>query len=225
MTETAKPEVSQAMGSATNSATTGATIFVLTRTIWWRDLLSYPHPDHDHDGYMVPDTVPALSRKEREVAVWQFGSATRRESASRSRDSFVNCPGEEAARARAILVLRTAQSSSHRGYSTFRRDVVMISERRKSARRPTNARLTMCISWTATTTFSGSELWPSSLLIRRGKEYSQRKIDARGHQDESTKLPSECNVFMDKELQIQPGRCPLAVSTDGWPLGTFTASF
>jgi hypothetical protein len=43
---------------------------------------------------MVPDMVPALSRKEWGVAVWQFGSATRREGASRSRDSFVNCPGQ-----------------------------------------------------------------------------------------------------------------------------------
>ena len=75
-----------ALRVATNLATTGVTIFVFTRTIWWKYLLSYPHPDH---GY----TVPALSRKEREVAVWQFVSATRRESASRSRDSFVNCPG------------------------------------------------------------------------------------------------------------------------------------
>jgi hypothetical protein len=42
---------------------------------------------------MVPDMVPALSRKERGVVLWQFGSATRREGASRNRDSFVNCPG------------------------------------------------------------------------------------------------------------------------------------
>ena len=110
-----------ALRVATNLATTGVTIFVFTRTIWWKYLLSYPHPDH---GY----TVPALSRKEREVAVWQFVSAT----APRKR---VAQPGQlrqlsrrGVARACAILILRTAQSSSHRGYSTFRLDVMMISE-------------------------------------------------------------------------------------------------
>jgi hypothetical protein len=86
--------------------------------------------------------TPTLSRKEREVAVWQFGSATRREGASRSRDRFVNCPGKGTARARAILILRTAQSSYHRRYSTFRLDSVMTSERPKSVRRAIDAPLT-----------------------------------------------------------------------------------
>jgi hypothetical protein len=32
------------------------------------------------------------------AALWHFGSAMRREGASRSRDSFVNCPGQGGAR-------------------------------------------------------------------------------------------------------------------------------
>ncbi len=99
-----------------------------------------------------------LPQQERGLVLWQLGSATRREGASRSRDSFVNCPGDGGARARAILILRTAQSSSRRRYSTFRLDVMMISERRKSAGRAIDAPLTLGTRWTATTTFFGSGL-------------------------------------------------------------------
>ena len=123
----------------------GPTVFVLVRNVWWRDLLFCPHP-------------LCLSRKKRGVVLWQLGSATRREGALRSRDSFVNCPGDGVAAHCATLILRTAQSSSHRRYSTFRLDVMMISERRKSVSRAIDAPLTMGTRWTATTTFFGSDV-------------------------------------------------------------------
>ncbi len=43
--------------------------------------------------------------------------------------------------------------------------------------------------------------------------------------DDGTEPPSERKVFTDKQLQIQAGRRPRAVSTGGWPLGTFHCVF
>jgi hypothetical protein len=76
-----------AMGLTAQFRLQSITVFILTRTVRWRDLLFYPHP------------LP-LSQKERGVVPWQYGSATRREGALRNRDSFVNCPGAGIARTR-----------------------------------------------------------------------------------------------------------------------------
>ena len=83
-----------------------ATVFVLTRTVWWRHLLFHPHSTMTTTiGTWCPTWCPPSPTRRGELL---FENSVLRRAAkarSRSRDSFVNCPGQGAVRGHRATLL------------------------------------------------------------------------------------------------------------------------